>query len=238
MKPDVIISQPDNTDFPAWRDFIYQNRDHFNQVIVCICKANASPNLTNFLREELTSHNIFVINQPNIGSGESWYSKSVRESLRHAKSARILFLEQDFIIWNKDFLPTVLANKAPLIGFKDVYTRNDRLHPAFLLVDKAILEKTSMDFSVQNGLDHFGQFSRELEALVPTVSLEEIGFKRDVDWEHLAGLTSNYYLVVSGGKPNHNPDRFVEYNKQLLDLPVTQCAEFFPYIKKAANHEF
>ena len=80
--------------------------------------------------------------------------------------------------------------------------------------------------------DHYGLISEELEKLMTPSYLEDLFPDK---WEHLAGLTHNYALVMGGKVPNHKVDIFKEYNKMLLTLPIAQSQQFLPFIQKAAS---
>ena len=239
IKPDVIVSQPDNVDFPPWRAQMAKWRDSFGQILVCIYRTNYRLNLSRFFEAELPKIGAEVLRSPPlVHSVDDWRNIAVRLCLPKVTSDRILFLEQDFIFNNERFLPTALESSHKLLGFKERGDRLGRFHPAFLLVDTKLVKKTSCNFGIlPEVLDHFGIFSRELEEQIVGSYLEDLGLNEFQDWEHLRGLTSNYSIVMNGGQPNHNPERFRDYNRAALACTVSQSAEFLPYIVKAAEIE-
>ena len=236
IKPDVIVSQPDSIDFPYWRHEIMRNRDFFGRILVVICKTYHTTSISNFLCLELAKIGADVAVSPRLGSGQDWRNVAVNLCLPQVSSEKILFLEQDFNFNSERFLPTALSQTTKIVGFKEGNEKASRFHPGFLLVDSDLVRRTSKSFGVvPDQCDHFGLFSKEIEALEVPTYLEDIGLATPTDWEHLAGLTSNYLLVMSAQKPNHNVERFAKYNQICLELAVEQSTIFRNYIKLAAG---
>ena len=238
MKPDVIVSQPDSVDFPLWRETMSKNREFFGKILVSICRTYSSLQMQRFFQEELAKigAEVFLAQLP--ANGQDWRDLSVNQCLKHITSNRVLFLEQDFLFNDERFLPTALGCASPILGFKEVAARTGRFHPAFLLVDADLVKKTSRDFGVvPDKYDHFWTFSKELEELATPAYLQDLGLTQPEHWEHLAGLTSNYSLLLYGGKPNHNVKRFAEYNKKILECSSKQHVEFERIVRRAAAIE-
>lgn len=232
VKPDIICTQPSHVDFPMWRYYLEKYKDYFGEIWVALSNAHRHTNLLQFEFDELRRIGVSVITDMSYIPGHDWRSSAVNKCLAQSKANRVLFLEQDFVIADDKFWEDIFINPAPLIGFKEDHTRIGRLHPAFLLTNRDLLNKTSLQFSAIPSHDHFGKVSEELEAQVAPLYLEDLAPGR---WEHLAGLTHNYSLIMDGGQPNHSVERFVQYNQQILTLPVIQSPQFVVILNKAAK---
>jgi len=234
IKPDIIVTQPTHVDFPLFRYQIRQYRHLYNNVIVHFSQHHGKPDVSKFIEQAMGHDNVICVkHQPP--SAKDWRDVAVKGCLRYVSSSHILFLEQDFIIKNPLLLDFVFSNNDKTIGFRE--PGSDRLHPAFLFITKDKLWKTSRDFGANAPeWDHFGKISKELEDIneVPLL-LPNTGFKTPTDWEHIAGLTHNYSMVVKKQSPNYQPERFREYNRELLSLDIEQCPEFLSIIRKAAK---
>ncbi len=113
--------------------------------------------------------------------------------------------------------------------------RVGRLHPAFLLADKGLIENTDKNFSAMPPqYDHFGLFSEQLEKQVNPAYLEDLAPGK---WSHMAGLTYNYMLLMRGEKPNFKIEKFKEYNQQILALGLNVAPNFLPFVRAAAEIE-
>ena len=234
MKPDIICTQPSHVDFPMWRYYLEKHKDCFNEIFVGFSNAHRKLNLLQFELDELTKIGVKVVTDMSYLPQHDWRSSAINKCLAQSRSDRVLFLEQDFIAFSEDFWKEVTERPEPLVGFKESKERQGRLHPAFMLVNRDLLNKTSLQFSAMPPqFDHFGKISEELEAQVAPVYLEDL-FPNQ--WEHLAGLTHNYSLIMDGGVPNHNVPRFGAYNRDLLKLPVSQSPQFHGVILNAANY--
>jgi|SRR5581483_10105246 len=155
---------------------------------------------------------------PTGGMGGEWRNIATNIGLNQSVSEWILFLEQDFF-WKQRFMDTVLqAMKAyDVIGFWEA----NRLHPAFLLIKREWIAKTTKDFDpVPDKLDHFGSFSWELVNMgIKIGELEKLGLEMKIDWYHMQGLTHNYNLCRDN---NHSSvfkkDEFLTYHKYARGL--------------------
>lgn len=157
---------------------------------------------------------ISIISTQNITNGE-WRTVATNEGIDRGKSEWILFLEQDFFFTSK-FLFKILGAKKDYdaIGFWEA----NRLHPAFLLIKREWVNKTSRNFSPDGArvLDHFGIFSEELVQKGAKIGeLEkDLGLLMREDWYHMQGLTHNYNLCRDGNlAPIFKRDEFQTYHK-------------------------
>jgi len=237
IKPDVITTWPIHCDYPGFRWWIRQNRSMFDNVFVTMSHHGFPIDSTSFLIEETKQDNITVFPiVPRTGQ-DDWRHVAIHKALEHSTNNWVLFIEQDFLFHNPTFLETVLSQEQDVgVGFKEG-DPSSRYHPAFLLIKRSVLDTTSLNFAAGNGFDHFGQITEDL--IKADISLHELerdfSFVQPRDWEHLAGFSQNYHLILVGQIPNFKLERFVEYNKYLLTLPVNHWSKFLPMINKAVS---
>lgn len=232
MKPDIICVHSDSVDYPLWREFLDINSAKFGKVFVGMTKANYSTNYMQFVNTALTQQGIIVITDTNLLPGHDWRSSAVNKCLALSQSEHVLFLEQDFLFHDETLLDKILNLEVDLFGFKEHDRPGDRMHPAFMIVKRSLLNQSCLNFSAGNGLDHFGQVSRELEALCQPLLLNQWN---PTGWEHLAGLNHNYHLLISGKPPVYQAERFSEYNKTVQKCARAHASPFYNIIDAAAK---
>lgn len=232
---DLILTWSDNIDYPLFRHFINNYRQHFASINVYLSHKNMELNITNFLMDELSRMGVAVNREPwEIESkARDWRDHAVNSCLQFCHSDWLWFIEPDFFIkdFNK-FYETVKKNLDGLdaLGFIDA----NRLHPACLFFRRDKLEKTSRDFSAAPPKwDHYGQFSQEIFTKLRWTELYKIGLVDYVDWYHHGGLTQNYNLVQEGKEPNYNLNNFLVYNAASRTDLVTQCQQYLDLTHKA-----
>jgi hypothetical protein len=201
MKPDVIVAWPDNCDYPLWRKFIRENRDRFNDVIIVITRTYAGFNYSDFIIEQL--RDICIIEySPVLSEGQDWRNVAVNFGLSLSKSNYVWFTEQDFYPNSLFWISFYFANSNQIIA--GVF-QNERLHPCCILCPREVVELTRKNFGVvPNVSDHFALFQQDIRGY----TIEQIS---QYDYEHLNGLSSNFYLMSEGGLPNYQPERFKQY---------------------------
>lgn len=245
MSLDLIVTQPDSTDYPMFRSLIHRTRNIFEQVIVAMNPCHRRLNLRAFIEKEMRKDGCtFVYDVPPNNDSKpmsDWRHCSVIGALRVSKADRICFIEQDWIP-SSDVIFRVLcltpAIIAPLIGFREV----ERFHPGFMICNRADLDQTCLDFATypgENPTDHFDKVSADLLKMYDPHLLHSTWFK------HLGSLTNNYYFL--DGEKGFETSRFIdlpaflEYNRQCLeqheDGRVTIATDFIPLVKKAAALE-
>lgn len=176
-------------------------------------------------------------------SAADWRDSCVNMALRYSMNEWILFTEQDFYPHDAAaFYSHVFeqAEKYDVIGFAD--ERGDkpwrfgtRLHPAFLLVRRSLIDQTSKNFANNEGFapDHFGRFADELLAQAPRfASLEGLGMLPGIHWTHWQGVVSNYFLVDQNEPPNFQPAEFQRYVELCLDPTIVQDPRFLGWSKR------
>lgn len=231
-KPDIIVVYPTHIDFPLFRYQIRKYRNMFDQVIIGFSNHYRPIDIREFTRDSMKSDDIIFIEQS--ASGLDWRDSMVNECLNSSTSSRVLFMEQDFIIKSPKFLEDVLSTDQT-VGFRE--GNLERLHPAFLLVNRVKINNTTRNFAAKPPeWDHFGKFWMDLRDIgEEPILLEDLGLTSPRDWEHLAGLVHNYTLLMQGKYPNYRVERFAEYNRECLTLGMEQSSEFLQYIEKAGK---
>lgn len=232
IKPDLITVNATHIDFPAFRYYVRNNRSLFSSVIVALSEHCGKLNLGDFIQGSMIADDVSVLAPLPFGRRD-WRDVATHHALSKCSSEWILFIEQDFIIKNHSLLETTLNGDHFLVGFNE----GNRLHPAFLMIRRDILLQTSMDFSARPPEhDHFGCIWKDLQRLgYSALLLEDLGFKSPVDWEHLAGITHNYTLLMTGSVPCYQVERFKEYNQYLLALDIEQDPRFLQVIQQASE---
>lgn len=217
----TIILWPDSFDFPLFRKNLTQLQQYVDEVIICFT-SHGNHSLKDWLRDNLPGCKLLDADMYQAQQyGGDWRNKATNLMIDHAQGDWILSLEQDFLI--KDyahFFSTVKGtmDKHNVISFQE----NNRFHPAFFLVKKSELNKTSRDFSVQGEhKDHFWLVGHELKQKSPSyIMIDVLGLFEKRDWYHMGGLTENYF----SSKPYYRLDEFHTYNDACLalDLPISE----------------
>lgn len=215
IKPDIIISWPRNCDYPLFREFIRLNRTQFNQVNIVFTGMKQPSDYSGFVREDMFADWCLFIESPEYTGREDWRNVSVNEGLRHSlHSEWVLFLEQDFFM-KPGFWEAVqgMAIHNDVIAVLE----GDRMHPAFLMMKRTILNKTSKNFGAQPPeYDHFGQIYRDLYNMEKENQVKIKYIDRSL-WLHMAGLSQNWYLLSSNQQPNYKLDEFEAYLMDCLE---------------------
>jgi hypothetical protein len=210
---DVIVSWPENCDFPQWREMIKRERQRFNRVIISVTPAPLGDNYMQFVMNIMSPDYILFID-PYMTGGIDWRHTAVKRALVQSYNADWLwFTEQDFYpkdgFWEHVYKA---GEDHDVIGIK----QGDRLHPACLFIKRNTLELTSKDFSAKPPeYDHFGQIQKDLELLeIEPAHIPDQYFK------HYNGMTHNWRLITENEPPNYCKDEFYDYLRQVLDSGV------------------
>lgn len=225
IQPDIITTNTYGLDYPYWRWLIEENRPLFNQVYAVLCQDNKVLNFREFIK--LFAKHYRAIDIGELKSGD-WRNQTTNAGLDKSTAEFVLFLEQDFIPIEDNFFEKVFEemDDYDVAGFVDngeEWIEGKRLHPAFLIVRRELIDKTSRDFSAypKKDRDHFGIFTDELLALQPRF-LDIAKYQ----WKHVAGTTSNYMLVAEGSVPNYKLEDFEDYVVLAMNVPVPQHVAF------------
>lgn len=213
----VCVTWPTSFDYPIFRKHLPELRDYVDEVVVCFTVHGEYP-LFNWVKDSVNSDVVWTSSLVTQYGGD-WRNEATHRLIKESKHDWLLFLEQDFFI--KDF-STFFKKISTAMATHDVvsFLEGDRFHPAFFLVRREKLLKTSCDFSATNGFDHFGRVSQELKKY-NCITLPELGLFQDKDWVHLRGLTDNYFAP----KPYFNLPEFKAYNKACME--VTPMSEYW-----------
>jgi hypothetical protein len=239
LKPDVIVTQPLHCDFPLFRYQLHIYRKYYNKIIVVFHEGHVGYNYKDFFTRVLSADDVICVDPPATSHETDWRHNCIHAALPHVISENILFLEQDFIMYDnfEKCLLTLTETTNTIIG--EVLS-SDRLHPAFLFVPRYLVTDQSnfaSDVHVHPNApthDHFGAFTEAiLNSDVPFKDLTEIA--EPESWLHLSGLTNNYYILATGGIINYNPEEFKKYNERILQLEIEMEPKFLELIKKGAN---
>lgn len=211
----VVMSWPDGFDFPIFRQKLPELLNQVGEVVI-VFNQHGNHSLRPWLKDHMTLDRVIMLDSENSQNSGDWRNKSTNLGIDNASGDRILFLEQDFLIYDYNFFfGKVSLTDTPIVGFRET----NRLHPAFLLVDRDILDQTHRNFSVMGtGVDHFASVSKQLLAH-RYETLYSIGLTDGIHYKHLRGLTDNYFAP----NPYFDLPSFCEYNQQCmeLDIPVS-----------------
>lgn len=238
VKPDIIVTQPYSIDYPLWRAFIQDNRDLFDKVILGYYQDWRKFNFKDFIMQAMPD--AVHVDCGVVPGNKDWRDWCVNAALKESKSDWVLFLETDFIA-SSGFYRDVftIVNDYDVVGYSDKerttswqgntgdWSSTVRLHPAYILVSRSLIDQTSKDFGAHpdKDRDHFGVFTEELYHLKPRF----YDLNKRSDWKHYAGLYSNYMLVQAGNKPNYKPEEFKQYVKLAMNAPVIQDPRFLEW---------
>ena len=228
IKPCVLVTWPCHVDFPLFRYNLRRFRPYFKDVFVAFTNEGQSINYRQWVINNLP----FAQFTKPFYNKDDWRNDTVNALLTLVTDAEYyLFMEQDFLVNSASFWDTVLTTTEPFLYYKE----DQRIHQAFALVRRDLVERTSKDFSAypDQGMDHFGKFFKELGELHEGVDIRTLGVKEKEDFYHLAGTTQNYYCF-DHDQPFYKPDEFLEYNYLSMLMPK-QNPDF--YLRQVAISE-
>jgi len=242
INPDIIVTACMSMDFPLWRKLMEEQRHAFSSIYNVFYNDNRIWDFSPFIKQH-TDHFITSLDCTYDYSAADWRDSCVNLALEHSANEWVLFTEQDFYPHDAvTFYANVFdrAEEFDVIGFVD--ERGDkpwqfgvRLHPAFLLVRRSLIDQTTKNFANNEGFapDHFGRFCDELLAQAPRfASLESLGELPGEDWTHWQGVVSNYFLVDQDQPPNFQPAEFQRYVELCLDPTIMQDPQFLVWSKR------
>lgn len=215
--PDILVTWPLHLDFPLFRFKMLRYQEYFRSLTIVLSNHHQEKDYSNFIRVALPTAKFVEYK----GSDPDWRNGTVNAGLDvMPKDGHVLFLEQDFF-WTDTFLEKVLNDHHDVIYF----TEGTRVHPAFSLIKREIVDKTHRDFSAYPDLfgDHFGRFFSEL---VLGKNITELGSIKDVDFWHMNGL-SQEYMNYKNDTPFYNKADFTFYNHECRYLPIENHPEFY-----------
>ena len=215
IKIALCYVQPAHICFPLFQKMLDKHYSKFSVIYCAFTNEKEPQNYRNFI-EKSQPYTTFVT--PNV-KRDDWRDEAVNNILEVAQHNKqfthYLFLEQDFLI-GPDFWDKILEYNRDFI----YYSEGGRIHPAFALIQRNIVEGTSRDFfaAPDLGYDHFGKFFKEVKEKEVGVEIRELGLIQGVDFYHLAGTTQNY-ACFKAGEPFYKPAEFLSYNYHSFFLP-------------------
>lgn len=223
---DVIVTWPNNCDYPLWREFVRANRHRFEDVIIVFMETNQGHSYKEFVKKAMAADGCIFLDEPTRPAAEDWRNNCVNFGLKYSKSDWVWFTEQDFFPQNNFWQRLDEITKTSLWGGVMVA---DRLHPCCLVVHKDVLENTHKDFSARpaEGYDHFGRFQSDIERLNVTH-----GYWGEEDWIHYNGLSQNFNLMSQGLQPNYHEREFADYLCKCLDVSVDLDQHFVIIVRE------
>lgn len=235
IKPDIIMVHPSYLDFPISRAILLQFRHLFNKVIICFTNLPTAKelkmDLRGFVKQWGVPKGIYVESEPT--GSDDWRHHATTLALEKSTAHWVLFLEQDFVFGSKFIEKLLIPTDFEVVGFKE-----DRFHPACLLVKREALDKTDKNFAVTKDVgDHFGNLSKQLENVAKCGTFEDINISQKEDsWFHYAGITQNYYLCIKEQYDQlHQPRLFGIYNELAMKAPVMQHSAFLTLATNIQN---
>lgn len=221
IQPDILTVFPRHLDYPLFRLRMRQWKDYFGKIFVGMTKKSFYEDNAPFLREAMP-YAFMDFAQETFR--KDWRDEAVNSLLEQSVSEWVCFLEPDFLT-TEHFWQTVLRN----VQHSDCiyYMEGTRIHPAFCLVKKELVMKTSKNFSAEPPqYDHFGRFFHELMQTVQMpFNLPEMDLVDRFDYFHMGGLSQNYYNHVLG-IPLYKPYEFLTYNVCSTELPIKVFPSF------------
>lgn len=209
MNTDLIVSWPNNCDYPLWRQFIRENRDRFQQVFVVFTETHQSPDYREFVIQAMFDDAVTFITSPVQTTPDGdWRDLAVNEALKQSRAEWVWFTEQDFIV-----KPGFFGSVESVEKMADAIVVYDgtRMHPCCIFARRKTIYETSLRFGViKDKADHFSIFQHELES-----SNARIFRIHPSLYFHYNGLSSNFTLLTRGLQPNWKPEQFTEY--------ITKC---------------
>lgn len=218
IKPTVLLVWPRHIDFPVARWNLERFQKYFDGIFIGFSEHHINnQDLTNFLITSMPFAKFIDVERSQFGD---WRNDAINQLLRFAKdSSHILFLEQDFLIKDDSFFEKILGSDNDFTYYQEI----ERVHPAFALVSKDLINMTSKDFTPYPPGDHFFKFFSEIiNATKPFdigININDLGVEYKNDYFHLQGLTQNY-MNFRFGEPFFRPQNFLYYNWRSSQFPI------------------
>lgn len=232
IKPDVIVSWPNNCDYPLWRRFISENQNKFQKIIIVFTETNQFPRYDEFVKERLQGF-CDIVYSPKIMPGQDWRDIAVNYGLMRSSNMWVWFTEQDFLpkegFWGN--VEKQMNEGCDAISYYDSY----RMHPCCIFAKKNIINQTSRNFGILPGIkDHFGIFQDEVDELFYKGNAI-LGILDEILCDHMNGLSSNWTLITNGQQPNYKPERFKKYIQDCLNSGMKLDLKFEEICKNFLN---
>lgn len=228
---DLIITWPNNCDYPLWREWLRANRSMFGEVYIIFHDTHSTPNFAPFVRDVMWLDGVTIVTYEDVPSGKDWRDWGIHYALNDSKADRVLFIEQDFFTTD-GFWDKVEEYKGyPVIGILD----GTRIHPCFLLMTRKAIDATCKNFGiVPDKSDHFGLIQRDIEAGLcgPYTFIPDYPKTEDKLYHHMNGLSHNLRLMQEGQKVTYKPDEFRDYLRKTLTVSVPLSPVYVESVKR------
>lgn len=212
MKPDVIVTWPENCDFPIWRRWIAEERDRFAKVIVAFSPTPGLRDLRGHTRPLLEAAGVSCIDT-RWADGWDWRDAAVNAALNVSDAKWVWFTEPDFEVINPEFWELFNSYGVTSSGVVGVRFGEKRWHPCCLLARRNLIEQTDRYFGSEP-VDHFYAFGCQLNDWFGVHSLDLL---EGTHFTHMAGLSHNHTLVERGEPVTYKPDEFAAYLQRCLE---------------------
>ena len=222
IKPDIIVTQPNTgVDYPMWRWYMDLYKDQYSQLYVSITDQGEDKAMPRWISQNMDGALVVKNNDP---IKHDWRDSAVNLALNISSSEWILFMEQD-LLFNHTFWSEALtaAQAHDIVG---IVEGSNRLHPAFLLVKRDLIEQTDKRFDARPPeYDHFDYLTEQLKEVADPYILKE-------NYHHMAGLTHNYHIAKENPFAVYKPDEFATYNECLLSIPIKMYPPFIELLNE------
>lgn len=226
MKPAVLLCWPKHNCYPVCEWNLERFKDYFDGIYIAFSEHHVKDrNLSNHIRARLPFATFTEVERTR----QDWRDDAVNQLLELTKDKEyILFLEQDFLVKDKTFFDKIFSTNADFIYYKE----GERIHPAFAVVKRDLIDKTSKFFGVYPPGDHFYKFFTELPE---GMDIDRLGVKREKDYYHMAGLSQNY-MSFEHEDPFYRPINFLTFNYLSLQFPNQH--PLFYQLQQAIENKF
>jgi len=225
---DIIVSWPEHTDYPLWRQQIHDNRSLFNKVIVVFTNMNVPKDYREYVKMVMGGDDITFVDSDKWTGEDDWRNKSVNTGLRYSDSEWVWFTEQDFF-WKEGFWD-VVTKHMDVVSVVAMETEG-RMHPACIFVKRSVIDSTRKDFGVTKDVsDHFGKFQEDVDRLV----FAKVWLPNDI-YTHMAGLSQNMFLMRDPKAFLYYPAEFKKYCEDCLKVTVPMHRDFERMFRKYAG---
>jgi len=233
MDIDILNYMPKGCDYPNYRYSISKHGNLFKEKFCFISEHNTRAkfdDIDDFLIKEYIKLGFHYIPEPYLRlSSEDWCDVAIKNMLKKSKSDIFLIMHHDFMLkdWDKtiDMVKKELENGTSLVGYDTSSAEFPRIQPAFFCMRRDAYERSCKDFAVKDGFDHMEFISKDVWDREQSIkSLQDMGFKQDRDFKHMAGVTQTY--TVGFDAPELLNDQLYVYFDTCLKLPVAQSGKY------------
>ena len=212
IKPNLLVVWPLSCDYPLFRYNLKRFREFFQDIYIGFTNHHQEEDYSAFVRQDLDFAHCVDI---EFTSGGDWRDDAISQLLDvMTPCEHVLFIEQDFLIKDETFFERLFAQDHDFLYYNE---GNNRVHPAFALIRRDIIEKTHRNFGAVPPKDHFGWFFDEVFQQTTGENIENF-VKEKEDFYHMAGLTQNY-KCVKYGDCLFRPKTFFYFNYKSTLLP-------------------